>query len=106
MKSLHSSRRILKPECNPADSAFADMQGWDEPVATCVAHELRSPLTVVKGVLDYLDRDADSGLSARDRELVEVALRSCKTLTGRIDEVVDSVAALQGGPRAGISAPK
>lgn len=65
-----------------------------EFVATA-SHELRSPLTSIKGFVELLSRQAD-GMSERQREFVQIALRSTDRLVGLVDELLD-VARIDAG---------
>jgi signal transduction histidine kinase len=58
-----------------------------EFVATA-SHELRSPLTSIKGFAELLERDP-SGLSARQREFVEIIARSTDRLVELVDDLLD-----------------
>ncbi|MGI8712913.1 MAG: hybrid sensor histidine kinase/response regulator [Solirubrobacteraceae bacterium] len=58
-----------------------------EFVATA-SHELRSPLTSIKGFAELLERDP-SGLSARQREFVEIIQRSTDRLVEMVDDLLD-----------------
>jgi signal transduction histidine kinase/DNA-binding NarL/FixJ family response regulator len=58
-----------------------------EFVATA-SHELRSPLTSIKGFAELLGRDP-SGLSERQREFVEIISRSTDRLVELVDDLLD-----------------
>jgi signal transduction histidine kinase len=58
-----------------------------EFVATA-SHELRSPLTSIKGFAELLERDP-SGLSERQREFVEIIARSTDRLVELVDDLLD-----------------
>ncbi len=58
-----------------------------EFVATA-SHELRSPLTSIKGFAELLGRDP-SGLSDRQREFVEIISRSTDRLVELVDDLLD-----------------
>ncbi len=62
-------------------------------VATA-SHELRSPLTSIKGFAELLERS--EGLSAREREFAEVILSSTDRLVELVDDLLD-VARLEAG---------
>jgi signal transduction histidine kinase/CheY-like chemotaxis protein len=63
-------------------------------VATA-SHELRSPLTSIKGFVELLDRQAE-GMSARQREFVGIILRSTDRLVELVDGLLD-VARIDAG---------
>ncbi|WP_320670592.1 hybrid sensor histidine kinase/response regulator [Patulibacter defluvii] len=78
-KSLEADLLRAREEAESADrakSAFLAM----------VSHELRTPLVAVTGTLEVLALD---DLDARQRELVEVALRSASALLAVIGDVLD-----------------
>jgi signal transduction histidine kinase/CheY-like chemotaxis protein len=58
-----------------------------EFVATA-SHELRSPLTSIKGFAELLEHDP-SGLSDRQREFVEIIARSTDRLVELVDDLLD-----------------
>jgi signal transduction histidine kinase len=51
------------------------------------AHEFRTPASVVAGYLRMLQRDADQPLSARQRRMVEDAVKACTQLVDLIGEL-------------------
>src|SRR5260370_19456614 len=50
-------------------------------------HEFRTPASVVGGYLRMLQRDAQSGLSDRQRKMIEEAEKSCARLVALIAEL-------------------
>ncbi len=58
-----------------------------EFVATA-SHELRSPLTSIKGFVELLARSPD-GMSARQREFVDIILRSTDRLVDLVNDLLD-----------------
>jgi CheY-like chemotaxis protein/two-component sensor histidine kinase len=58
-----------------------------EFVATA-SHELRSPLTSIKGFVELLDRSPEN-MSARQREFVEIILRSTDRLVDLVNDLLD-----------------
>ncbi len=58
-----------------------------EFVATA-SHELRSPLTSIKGFVELLSRNPE-GMSERQREFVEIILRSTDRLVDLVGDVLD-----------------
>jgi signal transduction histidine kinase len=56
-------------------------------VATA-SHELRSPLTSIKGFVELLDREADA-LSDRQREFIDIILRSTDRLVELVNDLLD-----------------
>src|SRR3712207_676329 len=62
-------------------------------VATA-SHELRSPLTSIKGFVELLARS--EGLGAREREFVDVILQSTDRLVDLVNDLLD-VARLEAG---------
>jgi signal transduction histidine kinase/DNA-binding response OmpR family regulator len=61
-------------------------QAKSEFVATA-SHELRSPLTSIKGFVELLERTPD--LSARQREFVDIILRSTDRLVDLVNDLLD-----------------
>lgn len=61
---------------------------YKEELIGVVSHELRSPVTVIRGSLQMLDDGAQS-FSARDRHLVSVGLRSANRLLRLINDLLD-----------------
>jgi len=62
---------------------------WAE-VLRLAAHELRNPMTTVSGYLRMLMMDRTGPLNRRQREYLELALKSC----GRVTSVIDEASAL------------
>ena len=58
-----------------------------EFVATA-SHELRSPLTSIKGFVELLERSSE-GMSERQREFVEIILRSTDRLVELVNDLLD-----------------
>jgi signal transduction histidine kinase/DNA-binding response OmpR family regulator len=58
-----------------------------EFVATA-SHELRSPLTSIKGFVELLERDPQN-LSARQREFVQIILKSSERLVDLVGDLLD-----------------
>jgi signal transduction histidine kinase/DNA-binding NarL/FixJ family response regulator/HAMP domain-containing protein len=58
-----------------------------EFVATA-SHELRSPLTSIKGFVELLERSPEN-MSARQREFVEIILRSTDRLVDLVNDLLD-----------------
>jgi signal transduction histidine kinase/DNA-binding response OmpR family regulator/HAMP domain-containing protein len=58
-----------------------------EFVATA-SHELRSPLTSIKGFVELLDRSPEN-MSSRQREFVEIILRSTDRLVDLVNDLLD-----------------
>jgi signal transduction histidine kinase len=58
-----------------------------EFVATA-SHELRSPLTSIKGFVELLHRSPE-GMSARQREFVEIVLKSTDRLAALVNDLLD-----------------
>jgi signal transduction histidine kinase/DNA-binding response OmpR family regulator len=56
-------------------------------VATA-SHELRSPLTSIKGFVELLDRSPEN-MSSRQREFVEIILRSTDRLVDLVNDLLD-----------------
>jgi PAS domain S-box-containing protein len=54
-----------------------------------VSHELRTPLTAIRGSLQLLLVDERSVPDPGDRELMEVALRSCERLVRIVNDILD-----------------
>ncbi len=86
---------ILEDITATHESAVALAAARDEAVriardksafATNLCHEMRAPLTGVLGMLSLLERES---LSSDQREFVDVALKSGRSLFGLIDNVID-----------------
>ena len=58
-----------------------------EFVATA-SHELRSPLTSIKGFVELLERNPDR-MSGRQREFVDIIARSTDRLVGLVNDLLD-----------------
>ena len=58
-----------------------------EFVATA-SHELRSPLTSIKGFVELLQRSPE-GMSERQREFVEIILKSTDRLVELVNDLLD-----------------
>ncbi|MGB0671270.1 MAG: sensor histidine kinase [Rhodospirillales bacterium] len=55
-----------------------------------VSHELRSPLTSIKGSLDLLNHGAAGDLPDKARSMIQVAARSAGNLLGLVDDLLDA----------------
>jgi signal transduction histidine kinase/HAMP domain-containing protein len=62
-------------------------QAKSEFVATA-SHELRSPLTSIKGFVELLERSSD-GMSARQREFIDIILKSTDRLVELVNDLLD-----------------
>src|SRR5204863_4837696 len=58
-----------------------------EFVATA-SHELRSPLTSIKGFVELLERSPE-GMSDRQREFVDIILKSTDRLVDLVNDLLD-----------------
>ncbi|HEY1591534.1 MAG TPA: ATP-binding protein [Solirubrobacteraceae bacterium] len=56
--------------------------------AATASHELRSPLTSIKGFIELLHRSPE-GMSERQREFVEIILKSTERLTDLVNDLLD-----------------
>lgn len=54
-----------------------------------VVHDLRNPLTIIFGFLDFLEVDKDQKLSASNKSLVTLARRSAEELLDMIGSILD-----------------
>lgn len=59
----------------------------DPQLVSLAVHEFRTPASVVGGYLRMLQRDADSGLSERQRRMVDEAEKSCARLVAIVAEL-------------------
>ncbi len=66
------------------------------PLLSFCVHELRTPASVVAGYLRMLQKDVDSGLTERQRKMIEEAEKSCARLVAIVAELSD-VAKLDSG---------
>ena len=57
---------------------------------TMVHHEVRAPLTAVRGAIGLLDGGAAGELSERGRELVEIALRNSERMERLVNDILAS----------------
>src|SRR4029077_19957649 len=62
-------------------------QAKSEFVATA-SHELRSPLTSIKGFVELLERSPEN-MSARQREFIDIVLRSTDRLVELVNDLLD-----------------
>lgn len=58
-----------------------------------VSHDLRTPITVVRGYLDYLDRSLENG--SLSRETLELTVRNMASAAERLERYVDCVKDIQ-----------
>ena len=75
-------------------SERARMERVKSDFVATASHELRSPLTSIKGFAELLERS--EGLSEREREFAEVILSSTDRLVELVDDLLD-VARLEAG---------
>ncbi len=54
-----------------------------------VSHELRAPLTVIRGTLDALSEGMLGEIDGYGREILELGQRNCKRLAGLIEDLLD-----------------
>ena len=78
-------------------SGEADLRRLEEDWRHMFAHDLRSPLTNVMGVLRVIEEDgAGYALSPRDLDMIRLAVRSCSRITDLLDDYL-TVARLEAG---------
>jgi signal transduction histidine kinase len=80
------------------DAAAELLQGYSQLLSLAV-HEFRTPTSVVGGYLRMLQRDADAGLTERQRKMIDEAAKSCGRLVELINEMSD-ISKLDGGSAA------
>ena len=78
-KALEAELRNAREQAETADRAKSRF------LAT-ISHELRTPLVAVSGTLDVL---STTRLTAEQRDLTEIALRSARSLLALIGDVLD-----------------
>jgi signal transduction histidine kinase len=59
------------------------------PLLSLTVHELRSPVNVVGGYLNMLQRDGDPPLSGRQRVMVDEAEKSCARIMALVTELAE-----------------
>lgn len=78
-------------------SSEADLKRLEEDWRHMFAHDLRSPLTNVMGVLRVIEEDgAGYALSPHDLDMIRLAVRSCARITDLLDDYL-TVARLEAG---------
>jgi len=70
-------------------------QAKSDFVATA-SHELRSPLTSIKGFIELLESTENANLTARQREFIKIALQSTDRLVDLVNDLLD-VARIESG---------
>lgn len=61
-----------------------------EGFVAMVSHELRTPLTAIRGALGLIGVGKGSGLTARDRRMVEIAINNTDRLVRLVSDILDS----------------
>jgi signal transduction histidine kinase len=90
--------RVLPSNVSDHDKVAALLQGYSQLLSLAV-HEFRTPTSVVGGYLRMLQRDADAGLTDRQRKMIDEAAKSCSRLAELINEMSD-ISKLDGGTAA------
>jgi signal transduction histidine kinase/HAMP domain-containing protein len=93
-RSLAVTAAHLGPANDGVVWTVRDMSEWarlerakSEFVATA-SHELRSPLTSIKGFVELLEHSSD-GMSDRQREFIEIILKSTDRLVELVNDLLD-----------------
>ncbi|HET8977986.1 MAG TPA: ATP-binding protein [Solirubrobacteraceae bacterium] len=69
-------------------TARAQLERAKSEFVATASHELRSPLTSIKGFVELLERNPD-GMSARHREFVDIIKRSTDRLVELVNDLLD-----------------
>ena len=73
-----------------------ELDRMKDEFVSVVSHELRTPLTAIRGSLQLLLADERAVPDADDRQLLQVALKSCERLVRIINDILD-VAKIEAG---------
>jgi PAS domain S-box-containing protein len=73
-----------------------ELDRMKDEFVSVVSHELRTPLTAIRGSLQLLLADNRAVPDADDRQLLQVALKSCERLVRIINDILD-VAKIEAG---------
>ena len=66
-----------------------ELDRMKDEFVSVVSHELRTPLTAIRGSLQLLLADPESVPDSDNRQLLEVALKSCERLVRIINDILD-----------------
>jgi PAS domain S-box-containing protein len=73
-----------------------ELDRMKDEFVSVVSHELRTPLTAIRGSLQLLLADDRAVPDADDRQLLQVALKSCERLVRIINDILD-IAKIEAG---------
>jgi len=73
-----------------------ELDRMKDEFVSVVSHELRTPLTAIRGSLQLLLADDRAVPDAEDRQLLQVALKSCERLVRNINDILD-IAKIEAG---------
>ena len=73
-----------------------ELDRMKDEFVSVVSHELRTPLTAIRGSLQLLVADERAVPDADDRQLLQVALKSCDRLVRIINDILD-IAKIEAG---------
>ncbi len=92
-------RRTLAEKLKELEAANAHLEEYARLRGRFVsdaAHELKTPLSILRSYLEILVEDLDEGFSAEQREFIRVAAHSARRLQRLVEELLD-LAALEAG---------
>lgn len=83
----------MKNEISESNRRMWDTLQQRKALTASVSHDLRTPITVVRGYLDYLDRSLENG--SLSRETLELTVRNMASAAERLERYVDCVKDIQ-----------
>ena len=84
-----TARKQQEEELRAAKEAAEEASRLKTTFLSTATHELRTPLTVISGYIELLAGSADSHLTAEQREFIDIAQASTKTLSALVDDLLD-----------------
>lgn len=83
----------MKDEIYKSNCKMWDMLQERKMLTSSVAHDLRTPITVIKGYLDYLSRAMDKGVLSAD--ILAMTVRNMEGAADRLERYVDCIKDIQ-----------
>lgn len=81
--------RLLRAQLEAANARLARLDADKSAFLRMAAHDLRSPLTVVRGYVEMVLKEAGPALGAEGRDSLEVVLTRSRQMARLIDDLLD-----------------
>ena len=89
VESANLQLQTSNEELHTANEQLLELDKMKSSFVSQASHDLRTPLTAIKGSLDNLMRGIGGGLNDRQKRVMDRALRSVDRLTALINDVLD-----------------